>query len=45
MTGLRDAHWPILRDFEDDRISRYTGNSLVKLYVYAVELILRPTIY
>jgi hypothetical protein len=26
MAGLRGAHRSILHDFEDDRISRYTGN-------------------
>ena len=26
MAGLRGVHWPILHDFEDDRISRYTGD-------------------
>jgi hypothetical protein len=45
MAGLRGAHWPILRNFEDDRILGYTRNSPVKLYVYALELILRRTIY
>jgi hypothetical protein len=26
MAGLLGAHWPILHDFEDDRILRYIGN-------------------
>jgi hypothetical protein len=28
MAGLRGVHWPILHDFEDDRISRYTATKL-----------------